>query len=1140
MTSTQDALYYLPGATDGTTQWKVDNLQLLAWGGFQGHTTVDFAPTVTLLSGASGTGKSTLLDAYIALLMESGVPFNGASNDATIGRTRGSEQRSLVSYLRGKMDTNRSADGELEDQVLRGRDSATWGALAVTFIDDRDRRYTVARLYYVPRSATKDSDLVRKMCTIDGTIHLPDLEPLAAGKFDKRAVEGRFANLKMHESYTAFATAFCTRLGIGPHGDGAKALRLLARIQGGHQIPTVDDLYKKLVLEQPGTYAAADAAVEHFKDLEDAYDAMESEAKKAEVLAPIPALWEERQNAREKARLIDTFGLGLPHGDTPFGLWKLTTEDRLLEATEDTLREQRETFAKAHRTAKEREADLNVSKVNVEADLAENESHGTIARLDADIDRLSLDQKAARIRRDTFDRTTARLNLSIDTEADFATAQTTAKTFLDGFQAALDHLDQQKALLHRQVAAPMTEKDELADERETLKDRKGRMDHRLHVARVSMAQAAGMRPEDLPFVGELIDIRDGEQRWRKAIETSLFGIARVMLVDANDLDRFSRAIDHAPIPARVNFEGIDLTDYQPENLDSRYISGKLDYKETPFTNWVLDRLTDDNTDALCVNTPDELSGHGQRVTINGQTRRGRSGAHGSNNAPYVIGFSNADRLQEIDDRIRELDDIIGDLGKQERALTQQSNALHADKTAYDHIVATEWALIDEDGINARITELTQQRDRILADDDALRALKEEQGRILTELKAVGGDLLVAEQGLTRVEQEAAKVMERKDDVVRDIERIERAQLVVLTDTQIAYLDSEYRQVANEGDLHEFNHGGWVRLKARLGDQLKGANDKVADQTRALESVFRRYLDKWEEPDLTESVENYDTFRRIHDEILARGLADRRAEWSKRLTDWSGQDLVPLAGAFSMAIEEIRQRLDPVNTILQRLPFGAHRDRLRIDLRELHRDDIVKFKKELRILSRVNADDFTEDQIQNWFKRLRKFMAAIRKDTAGKSTRDRDYFLDVNKHIEITAVAYDPDTMIDRSTYAALGGKSGGETQELVAFIVGAALRFQLGDDTNTRPRFAPVFLDEGFVKADSEFAGRAVDAWKGLGFQLIIGAPYGQFTALEPHADRILYMSKSAKGISYVKPVQPTIKPTTGELRASPDGEAAG
>ena len=79
MTSTQDALLYLPGATDGTTQWKVENLQLLAWGGFHNHTVVEFAPTTTLLSGASGTGKSTLLDAYIALLMDLNRP--GESGD---------------------------------------------------------------------------------------------------------------------------------------------------------------------------------------------------------------------------------------------------------------------------------------------------------------------------------------------------------------------------------------------------------------------------------------------------------------------------------------------------------------------------------------------------------------------------------------------------------------------------------------------------------------------------------------------------------------------------------------------------------------------------------------------------------------------------------------------------------------------------------------------------------------------------------------------------------------------------------------------------------------------------------------------------------------------------------------------------
>src|SRR5438552_1363482 len=93
----------------GTQQWRVESLQVVNWGGFDGHHTVDFAESATLLSGASGTGKSTLLDAYIALMMESNTPFNGASNDNVTGRARSSEQRNILSYVRGKVDTSREA-----------------------------------------------------------------------------------------------------------------------------------------------------------------------------------------------------------------------------------------------------------------------------------------------------------------------------------------------------------------------------------------------------------------------------------------------------------------------------------------------------------------------------------------------------------------------------------------------------------------------------------------------------------------------------------------------------------------------------------------------------------------------------------------------------------------------------------------------------------------------------------------------------------------------------------------------------------------------------------------------------------------------------------------------------------------------
>src|SRR4051812_22856608 len=88
----------------GPAQWRLESMQLVNWGGFQGFTSIEFSPTSTLISGASGTGKSTILDAWLALMMDSNTPFNGASNDAGRGRARGVAQRSLLTYLRGKLD----------------------------------------------------------------------------------------------------------------------------------------------------------------------------------------------------------------------------------------------------------------------------------------------------------------------------------------------------------------------------------------------------------------------------------------------------------------------------------------------------------------------------------------------------------------------------------------------------------------------------------------------------------------------------------------------------------------------------------------------------------------------------------------------------------------------------------------------------------------------------------------------------------------------------------------------------------------------------------------------------------------------------------------------------------------------------
>ncbi|TFC86717.1 ATP-binding protein [Cryobacterium sp. TMT4-31] len=1130
---TDSPLFHMDGATEGTTQWRAESFQMVNWGGFQGHHEVDFAASATLVSGASGTGKSSLLDAYLALMMPSDTPFNGASNDAGSGRARSVDQRNLMTYLRGKTDSSREAEtGQMHDQVLRGADSATWGAIAMTFIDDNQRRFTVLRAYFVPRGATKFADVTMKMATRDGRLDLRDLADVTEARFDKRALKNRFADLDVFDTYAAFSQTLYTRLGIGANGEGGKALRLLARIQAGQQVKTVDGLYKSMVLEEPATYAAADKAVDHFEDLERSYGAMVTEAQKAKVLERLPELHRDYETATEKADLIDRFGVHRD-GDTPFVLWQLLTEHGLLDTAADTNRARRRDNQAKHSAARDAETDLKVRIADLVHQQRDN-GGDALAGLQNDLDVLASKRDDVAAERARFDERIALIDTPIESADTFSAAQEQAESFLAGFTATEQELDLQRVGLQR-TAYPLEEQIRtLKQEHSFLKGRASLVPQHLHNARLMIAEAAGIPAEELPFVAELIDIAPGEDAWRQAAEVTLASVVRVLLVDETRLAALGAAIDPLHIPVRIHFEGVPLHPHQQVRPDPRYVSGKLVFKDSLFSRWVQDRVQTPRLDALCVTGPADLAGEGSRVTQSGQTRNGKRGAHGWNkDQRSIIGFSSGVRLAEIADELAALKERADDLAGQASAMAGRIIALRRLKDAHQHVLDTVWAAIDVAGAQARIGAKEAERERLLAGSDVLRGLQDEEARLSAELETAQKHKHETEREAAVLGEEHAAIVDRQDIVNDRLERLTADESVSLPDEHAAVLDAQFAAVSDSAELATFANGV-KRLRERLTEQSSQDRDTARSARDTLIGIFETFQSRWPDPNIGVAMESYSSYSDILDAVYTLGLYERRQEWKRRLSAWSGQDLVPLVGAFTTSIEEIEDRLRPINDILRTLPFGAGRDRLQISLRRLHRDDASAFRKELKLLSSGSTEEFTDEQTESRFTRLQAFMNLIRRpdelDIAGpgragaarhaaRADSDRDLLLDVRRHVEITAVRTTPDG-VEVSTYSSLGGKSGGESQELVAFVVGAALRFQLGDESRTRPRFAPVFLDEGFVKSDSEFAGRAVAAWKGLGFQLIVGSPLDKVTALEPYMDLVLSMTKNtATGFSYITPL---------------------
>lgn len=1110
---------------DDSMQWRAALLQLVNWGGFGGLTSVPLGGDATMISGASGVGKSTILDAYTALMMPSDTKFNGASNDAVAGRARGVGQRNLLSYLRGAVDViDDPRTGRPVEKLLRGRGSDTWGAVAMTFVNDQGGRFTALRTYYVPRRATRSGEVQMTLATHEGVLALDVLEAAVPEKFHATTLKKLYPGIRVHRTYAEFAAVLHARLGIGANGDGGKALRLLARIQAGNQVRSVDELYKEMVLERPATFAAADRAIEHFDDLDAAYAAMRTEEQKLELLGPITALHERRVAATRRLSELDSYGVTVS-GDTPLRLWLLRAHLRLIEAAVGTNRQARARTTQALTAAASEErallADLETAK---EAHRAAGGS--TLQSLAVTLEQEQAQREGRIGRRAVLQERLLPLIDVTDAEApDLDSALMSAEAF--GLLQAHAHQwlagsEQEKVRLRRDrdgardgLHPVLQRRDELRRERSSMESRAGRVPARLHDLRAEVARASGLASEELPFLAELIDVAPGQASWRTAIETVLGGSARTMLVPLDRLEDFSAAIDGLRLRGRLTFEGVELDLPDAGPADPERIAGKLVYKDSPFSGWVQGHVAEPARNALCVEGVDGLAGSGLRVTLAGQTRSGRRGAHGRGEERNIIGFSNEEAIAEIDEELAGLESRLETIEAEVTALDRRSSVLERQRTSYDAVVAARFEDLDVDGSDRRIAEIERRRAEILDSDDQLQALERQIDDLAARVEESRRSRFALEHRQQELNATHAALADSEDQVKDRLEATEAGGRVVLTEEQEAALATEFAAAAQPDDPDDLSR--FTETSQRLAERLRGAvaeaEAEIGRVEEELAATFRLYKFQWDSPNLGVSADSYPDYARILEEIRGKGLADRRGEWRRRLTEWSGQDLVPLVGAMAASVEEIEDRLEPINSILQRLEFGGTGDRLRIRLRRLAPAQVQVFMRDLRELSRGSTAELGEAELEKRFTELSRFMQQLRpaSQSGEGGHSDRERLLDVRRHVEISAERYNSLTGELLATYRTLGEKSGGESQELVAFIVGSALRFRLGDEMRSRPRFAPVFLDEGFVKADSEFAGRAVQAWKGLGFQLIIGVPLDKVTGLEPHMDELLAITKSAQ-----------------------------
>ncbi|REJ04519.1 hypothetical protein DY023_13815 [Microbacterium bovistercoris] len=1105
-----DTLFGLiPEASRGQ-QWVAEDLQLVNWGGYDGGPhRVRFSPAATLLCGGSGSGKSTLMDAYIALMMPHTTPFNGASNGGVTGRPRGDEQRNVLSYGRGKLDETRTEEGT-KVQVLRGDGEDTWTAIAMTWRDHDDSRFTAVRAWYIPAGARVLEDTVRVRATVNSAFDLAELERAAAQRLTDAAV--RAAGLEPVGTDREFSARLHSVLGIGAAGAGANAMSLLARIQAGQQITTVDDLYKRLVLEEPETMRTADAVVQHFDELESTKQRMLVARQQVAALEPIRDLRRRIEDAAERMTLIDAVGV-FDDPSSIASLWKAERRMDLLREVEDELRDRR------------RELDAQVREKRVQADAAETEHDGLRDLLrERGGDRLETAQRElrgverrlgeARAQRERLEDDLRVLGVEAGSRGDFEKIVARGRAVLadaDAKGSAREAWAEARRTRDG-LRSELTQRERALDEASAFS---GNIPADLYRSRELLAEAAGLEPHQLPFVGELIEVRTEYEPWREAFNLALGGFATTVLIDTADLDRFRTAIDGVRTPRRLTYQGVHTGMRASGGGAADRMPGRLDYADTPFTGWLQVRLGE-RFDFVCVNTAADLARYDQALTITGQMSRGDQGAHGGHGRANVLGFSNRARLRELEAAVRELQPALERADAEVAAAENALDRFDAERAAYVRIVDVVWENVDVDALAAE-QERWRRVEAEVSDENpdiaGIAAQIEKSKRLLVRLREEIGAATAERQ---QVEERWSRITDEVDAGQALIDEAAESGRAVDAD-QAHYLDERFATPASAkavpSVLLERFDGALGTAGNRLTEDRAAAFDAHHEQREAMRRLMSGFLERWENPNLLADPDLYvDDFENILTALETSGLHRLESEWRDSLVHLSGNDLTNLDSTLGRALREIRERIEPINRIMQDLPFYDDDHRLQITTRESQSEARKRFRRDLREVRGLIETASTDQDREHAYRRMSRLITHLR-----RSAPDFADLIDVRNHVRVSAERVTVDTKQHVALYDHIGEKSGGESQELIAFIVGAALRYQLGDAGAERPRYAPVFMDEALIKADAHFTKRAIGAWRGLGFQLVIGAPNDKYSAIEPHVDVEYDILKDTQGRSWAR-----------------------
>ena len=286
-------------------QYRIYKLQVFNWGTFSGLHDIPISEKGFLFVGGSGTGKTTLLDAFSAMLIPPRwIEFNAAAREADQGK----RDRNLVSYIRGAWAEQKDEDsGFIAKSYLRT--GSTWSSLALSYRNGLGHIIVLVRLFWIKGNLSGAADVRRQFFIFEREFDLREMEDFGKSSFDIRKLKQSFPDIFTRDVFDSYSERFRSLLGI----QNDMALKLLHKTQSTKNLGDLNEFLREFMLDRPETYDAAERLVSEFGELNAAHQAVITARNQIETLAPAKVIYEQRELTKSKQTDLKELQEGIIH-----------------------------------------------------------------------------------------------------------------------------------------------------------------------------------------------------------------------------------------------------------------------------------------------------------------------------------------------------------------------------------------------------------------------------------------------------------------------------------------------------------------------------------------------------------------------------------------------------------------------------------------------------------------------------------------------------------------------------------------------------------------------------------------------------------------------------------------------------------